>query len=460
MPARLAERPSLPCPPPGPKGHPIIGSVIELRRDLLGFMTNAAREFGDVVLFRFMHLPVCLLSHPDDIESVLVKNSARFVKSRDYRALAGVLGDGLLTTENEVWRRQRKLAQPMFYRENISNYATTMVDCTLRAIEGWPDDAILDVHEAMMQITLRIVARCLFGVDLSDQAREVGDALKVVTEQFPDYARLAMVMPRWFLISPVSKMGRAVKRLDRILYSIIRERRAAGVSHAASGSGDLLGLLLRAQDDTGRKMDDSELRDETMTLFMAGHETTALALSWTWYLLTQNPDVDEKLAAELRTVLEGRAPTPADLPSLRYLDSVLKESLRLYPPAWGIGREALDDFEAGGYRVRAGTNVFISQWITHRHERFFPDPERFDPDRWRDDPIRRGVLPRFAYFPFGGGPRVCIGAGFAQMEAALLLATVAQRFRMTLVPGHPIKLLPSITLRPKYGIRVAIRRRG
>jgi cytochrome P450 len=437
----------------------LIGSVIELRRDLLGFMTNATRRYGDVVFFRFFHIPVCLLAHPDDIESVLVKNSARFVKSRDYQALAGVLGEGLLTTENDTWLRQRRLAQPAFHRESILNYARIMVDRTLRTIAGWRDGMVVNVHDEMSGLTLQIVARCLFGADVSAQAREVGEALHVVTEQFADYARLAMLLPRWFLIPGVSKMGRAVRRLDEILYAIIRERRAASVSGGSNGSGDLLSLLLHARDESGREMEDSELRDETMTLFMAGHETTALALSWTWYLLGQNPEVDEKLAAELRTSLGGREPTPADLPSLPYLDRVLKESLRLYPPAWGIGREALDDFEVGGYRLRAGTSVFISQWITHRDERFFPEPERFDPDRWKDDPIRRGALPRFAYFPFGGGPRVCIGAGFAQTEAALLLATIAQRFRMTFVPDHPITLLPSITLRPKYGIRVTIHRR-
>jgi cytochrome P450 len=250
-----------------------------------------------------------------------------------------------------------------------------------------------------------------------------------------------------------------VQRLDRILYAIIRERRAARAVTRSNGSGDLLSLLLDAQDEAGRTMGESELRDQALTLFVAGHETTALALSWTWYLLSQHPQVDQKLAAELGAVLGRREPAPADLPSLPYLDRVLKESLRLYPPAWGIGREALDDFEAGGYRLRAGTKVFISQWVTHRDPRFFPDPGRFDPDRWQDDPVRNGTLPRFAYFPFGGGPRVCIGAGFAQMEAALLLATIAQRFRMTLVPGHPIELLPSVTLRPKYGIRVMIHRR-
>jgi cytochrome P450 len=310
----------------------------------------------------------------------------------------------------------------------------------------------------MTRLTLQVAARCLFGADVMAQAREVGEAMRVATAQFADYARLAMILPNWFLIPRFSKMGRAVQRLDRVLYPIIRERRADSAGEA-NGSKDLLSLLLAARDEEGRAMDDSELRDQAMTLFLAGHETTALALSWTWYLLSQNPDADERLATEIRNFLGGREPVPDDLPTLPYLDRVLKESLRLYPPAWSIGREALDDFEAGGYRLRAGTKVLLSQWVTHRDGRFFPDPERFDPDRWQRDPDSRGAPPRFAYFPFGGGPRVCIGAGFAQMEAALLVATIARRFRMTLVPDHPVKLLPSVTLRPKYGIRVTIRRR-
>ncbi|HEY6292601.1 MAG TPA: cytochrome P450 [Terriglobia bacterium] len=443
--------------PPGPKGRPFIGSMLELRRDLLGFMTRMARQYGDVVLFHFLHIPVCLLAHPDDIESILVKNSLRFVKSRDYRALAGVMGDGLLTTEGEEWRRQRKLVQPAFYRDNILNYAKVMTDCTERAIGAWQDGGVFDVHQEMMRLTLQIVARCLFGADVSAQAHEVGEALQVVMERFADYARLAMVLPKWFRIPRVSKMGRAVRQLDAILYAIIRQRRS---QNGSGESQDLLSLLLRAQDETGSTMDDRELRDEAMTLFLAGHETTALALSWTWYLLSQNPEVEEKLAGELQQVLDGRVPSPGDLPGLRYTDRVLKESLRLYPPAWGIGRETLEGFEAGGYRLPAGTNVFISPWVTHRDPRFFPHPERFDPDRWQNDSIRQGTLPRFAYFPFGGGPRVCVGAGFAQMESTLLLAAIAQGFRLTLVPGHPIALLPSVTLRPKHGIRMVIHRRN
>jgi cytochrome P450 len=460
--------------PPGPKGRPILGCLLECRRDLLGFLRQCARDHGDVAFFRFMHIPVYVLSHPDDIERVLVTESAKFVKSRDYRALASILGDGLVTSEGETWRRQRRLMQPAFHREHLLRYARLMVDAAGRAIARWHDGQVFDVHQEMMRLTLEVVAECLFGADVSPHSGSVGEALQVVMENFSDFARMAMVLPRWLALPRTSKLGQATRRLDAAVYSVIHARRAArsggerqrveAIQLGSSGAGgendsgrvaaDLLDLVLQAQDESGGAMDDRQVRDEAMTLFLAGHETTALALSWTWYLLGRNPEVEQKLAEELDQALAGRAPTPEDLPRLRYTDMVLKESMRLYPPAWAIGREARASFQAGPYLVPPGTAVFISPWITHRDPRFFPDPERFDPERWQDDPIRRGALPRYAYFPFGGGPRVCIGAGFAQMEAALILATIAQRFRLSLVPGQPMELLPSITLRPRHGIRV------
>ena len=489
--ARKAKPPLLAGRPPGPRGQPILGCLLDCRRDLLGFLRHCAREYGDVAFFRFLHIPVYVLSHPDDIERVLVTESAKFVKSRDYRALAAVLGNGLVTSEGETWRSQRRLVQPAFHREHIQRYAHVMVGHTERAISQWQDGGTFDVHREMMRLTLEIVADCLFGTDVRSHSGTVGEALQVVMENFSDFARLAMVLPRWLALPRTSKMGRATRRLDAALYSIIHRRRAAPsggapgtrtAHHVAStgdhqgrpyagtpgntgrngngqGAMDLLDLLLQAQDESGGAMDDRQVRDEAMTLFLAGHETTALALSWTWYLLGRNPEVGQKLADELDEVLAGRAPTPEDLPRLRYTDMVLKESMRLYPPAWAIGREARETFQAGPYLAPPGTAVFISQWITHYDPRFFPEPERFDPERWRDDPIRRGALPRFAYFPFGGGPRVCIGAGFAQMEAALILATIAHRFRLSLVPGQSIPLLPSVTLRPRHGIRVTAHKR-
>jgi cytochrome P450 len=247
---------------------------------------------------------------------------------------------------------------------------------------------------------------------------------------------------------------RAIRELNKIIGGIIQERRSSNQPRE-----DLLDMLLRARDADGNPMSDEQLRDEVMTLFLAGHETTAIALSWACYLIAQNPQVEMKLAEELQSVLGGRVPTPEDLPRLRYTEMVIKEVMRLYPAVWGIGRRAVEDCELGGYRVPAGSNVFILQWRTQRDPRFFPDADRFDPERWRDDPVRSGKIPRFAYFPFGGGPRVCVGAAFAMMEATLLLAMIQQKYHLEIVPGHPIELFASVTLRPKYGIRVIPRRR-
>jgi cytochrome P450 len=440
--------------PPGPKGRHLLGSAIELSRDWLGFLTRCAREYGDVVFFRFFRTPVCLVNHPDLIESVLVKNHANFVKSKDYRVLRNTLGDGLLTSEGDFWRRQRRLMQPAFHRDRIAAYAAVMTAYAERMLAAWKDGEERDLHRDMMQLTLEIVAKSLFDADVSRDAGDVGAAMSLLLEQFIHQANLAFILPERIPVPGSRKLRQAVERLDKIVYGMIRDRRASGAR-----PGDLLDLLLHAEDEDGNRMSDRQLRDEITTLFLAGHETTALALSWTWLLLAQHPEIDARLAEELHQALAGRAPAFEDIPRLRYTDMVVKESMRLYPPAWGVGRQALAPFELGGYRLPAGTNVFICQWIVQRDPRFFPDPERFDPERWRDDPLRTGALPRFAYFPFGGGPRVCIGASFATMEAVLLLATIAQKFRMTLVPGHPIDLLPSVTLRPKHGVRARLARR-
>lgn len=440
--------------PPGPKGRHLLGSTFELSRDWLGFLTRCAREYGDVVFFRFFHTPVCLVNHPDLIESVLVTNQRNFLKSKDYRVLRSALGDGLLTSEGELWRRQRRLMQPAFRRERIAAYGAVMSAYAERIAEGWRNGEERDIHRDMMRVTLEIVAKALFDTDISHDAREVGEALTVLMEQFIRQANWAFLLPEKFPIPGSRKLRMAVEQLDKIVYGMIDQRRTSG-----AGPGDLLDLLVHAEDEDGNRMSDRQLRDEVTTLFLAGHETTALALSWTWLLLAQHPEIEARLEEEVDRTLGGRTPTAEDVPRLRYAEMVIQESMRLYPPAWGVGRQAIASFEIGGYKLPAGTNVFLCQWIVQRDERFFPEPERFEPERWREDPVRADALPRFAYFPFGGGPRVCIGASFAMMEAVLLLATIAQRFRVRLVPGHPVELLPSITLRPKHGIRVQLERR-
>ena len=449
----LAKKTRLPL-PPGPKGHFLLGSMLEVSRDWLTSYARFAKEYGDIVFFRMAHAPICLLIHPREIEQVLVTDSANFTKSADYRALASVLGKGLLTSEGEFWRRQRRLIQPAFRRENILAYAPVMTAAASRVLDAWCDGEERNIHTEMMRVTLEIVAECLFGAQVGNAAERVGKAMKVVTNRFVTDASAALLFPFDIpdLFAPDRR--RAVRELNNIINGIARERRASNQRRA-----DLLDTLLSVRDADGNPMREEQLRDELMTLFLAGHETTAIALSWTCFLLAKHPEVEAKVIEELRTVLAGCTPCIEDLHRLRYTEMVLKESMRLYPAVWGLGRRATAECEIGGYRIPAGTNIFMFQWLTQRDVRFFSEPERFEPERWRDDPVRSGQIPRFAYFPFGGGPRVCVGAAFAMIEATLLLAMIQQRFRLELVASHPVVPSASVTLRPKHGIRVILHRR-
>ena len=436
---------------PGPQTHSWSGIFKYYSRDPLGYLTCLSRTYGDIVALRYYRYRVHFISHPRDIEEVLVNQAKKFAKGRILKANKRLFGNGLLTSEGEFWLRQRRLAQPAFHRARIASYAETMVRYTERMLANWRGGEELDVHQEMMRLTLQIVAKTLFDADVESETREVGRALEVVMDLNSNFRRLVMI-PAWFPTRHNVKTHFAVKRLDKIIYRIIAERRASG-----RDAGDLLSMLLEARDEDGLRMTDRQLRDEAITLFLAGHETTAIALSWTWWLLAQHPAVEAKLHAELNSVLAGRAPTVEDLPRLPYLDRVLTESLRLYPPAWGMARLAIEDAEIAGYRIPKGTGVSLSQWVVHRDPRWYEDPEEFRPERWENDLMKR--LPRFAYFPFGGGPRMCVGNNFALMEAALLLAAIAQRFRLRLVPGHPVVLFPTITLRPRYGIRMTLEER-
>jgi cytochrome P450 len=429
--------------------------VFEPRGDTITFLTECARKYGDIVFLRFLGVPVCYVNRPEYIESILVTQNNNFVKSKDYRAMRRVLGSGLLTSEGEFWRRQRKLIQPAFYQERIGAYASTMVGYTERMLATWSDGQRVDIHEAMMRLTLGIVAKTLFDADVSHEAEDVDAALTVLMGKFLRQAGMALLLPEWVPLPTSHLLKRSVGRLDKVIYGIIEQRRASGQM-----SGDLLSVFLQAHDDQGIGMTDRQLHDEIMTLFLAGHETTANVLSWTWYLLGQNPGAEAKLHEELQRVLGGRVPTPADLPRLPYTDMVLRESMRLYPPVWVIGRRALAPFQLGGYDIPADTNMLISQLIMHRDPRYFPEPERFDPERWNPSDPRSASVPRFAYFPFGGGPRVCIGAGFAMMEAVLLLATIAQQFQIQVAAELDVKTQPTVTLRPRNGIPVTLKRRA
>jgi cytochrome P450 len=437
--------------PPGPYSRGWGGSFTQYSRDPLTFLPDAVRTYGDIVGLRFFNYRIYFVNHPDVIEDVLVNQARKFVKGRILKKNRRLFGAGLLTSEGDFWLRQRRLAQPAFHRARIASYAAAMVSCAAQHTESWNHGEERDLHAEMMRLTLQIVGKTLFGVEVHDETQEVGRALETLMQLNSNFRRLMMV-PAW-LPTPVNVRAElAIRRLDKIIYRIIRQGRASGHDR-----GDLLAMLLRARDDDGSRMDDQQLRDEALTLFLAGHETTAVVLSWTWWLLAQHPEVEAGLHAELNSILGGRNPTVEDLPNLRYTDRIVAESMRLYPPAWGMARLAVEDVEVGGYLVRKGCGVSLAQWSVHRDPRWYDAPEAFRPQRWEGDLAKR--IPRFAYFPFGGGPRQCIGNSFALMEATLVLATIAQRFRFTLVATHRVVPVPSITLRPRYGIKVWLEKR-
>jgi cytochrome P450 len=439
--------------PPGPKLS-LLGSLIyRPGRDPLAFFTNLARTYGDLVSYRMGGEQIFLVNDPQHIRDILVTHNRNFTKSRGLERTKRLLGNGLLTSEGAFHLRQRRLMQPTFHRERVAAYGRTMVEHADRLRRSWSDGATLDVAQAMMRLTLSIAGKTLFDVDVESQAAEVGGALTAVLESF-----WVSMMPFANLIErlPVGKLRRARaarRRLDAIIYQMIADRRAD-----LRDRGDLLSMLLLAQDEDGSTMTDQQVRDEAMTIFLAGHETTANALTWTWYLLSQAPDVETRVHEEIDRVLGGRLPAVADISSLPLVERVATESMRLYPPAWIVGRRAIAEYPINGYVAPPRSIFVMSPWVTQRDARYFPDPERFLPDRWT--PAFRAALPKFAYFPFGGGPRQCIGESFAWMELALVVAAIAQQWRLRLVPGHPVAPQPLVTLRTKHGMRMTIERRA
>ena len=434
--------------PPGPKGNLLTGNLLKFRRDPLGFLTMCARNYGPIVRLRFPRTTLYLINEPDYIKDVLVTNQRIFVKGKSLRSHKRVFGNGLLTSEGESWMYQRRLAQPAFHRKRITAYGDVMLSYTERMLSTWQESEIRDIHEDMKGLTLAIVGKTLFNADVASEANTLVTALKTVYKQFASKRGLSGLIPEVMPTPANLRYKRAVQRLDKIIHSIIRHRRASG-----EDPGDLLSMLLHARDEDGSQMTDKQLRYEAMTLFIAGHDAPSLALSWVWYLLSQHPQAENKLLEELKAVLNTEPPTVDNLPNLSYTEMVIKEAMRLYPPAWIISREALEDCNVGGYHVPSGTQLIMSQWVTHRDPSFFPNPEEFIPDRWADSSITQ--LPEYAYFPFGGGPRTCIGNTFAMMETVLIVATIVQKFRLTLVPGFPVIPWPSLTLRPKNGIKMA-----
>lgn len=439
--------------PPGPKGHWLLGSLREFRRDTLAFYRQVTAEYGGIVSYRLGPHRIVLVSDPDLIEQVLVTDNKHYRKHYILRLLTPVLGNGLVTSEGDFWLRQRRLIQPAFNRQRVESYAGIILSHAERLLAGWRDGQTRDIHADMMQLALGIVSKALLDVDAGDRYVEVSEAIEVILHDFEGRFLSAFSAPFWLPTPTNRKLKKAVRRLDAILDEIITQRRAEHHDR-----GDLLSLLVQARDEDDQSgMTDRQLRDEVMTLFLAGHETTANALAWTWYLLATHPEVEARLLDELNNVLDGRAPTLADVPKLTYTEHVLQESMRLFPPVYTFGREATTEVELGGYQIRAGTTVLLSQWVTQRDQRYFERPDELEPDRWAGGLAKR--LPKYAYFPFGGGPRVCIGNTFAMLEATLVLATIAPRFRMSLCPNPPVVPRASVTLRPEHGICCVVNRR-
>jgi cytochrome P450 len=442
--------------PPGPRGYPLLGVLPQLRSNPIRTFLDAADRFGDIVHLKAGPYHGFLLSDPADVKHVLQDNARNYHKSPLYDRLRDSLGNGLLTSEDSFWLRQRRLAQPAFHRQRLIAMADVMVACTEQMLERWEHTASsgapIDVVAEMMSVTQAIIVRTMFSTDLGATAEVVNRTWPIINRRIGETfwsSKLETKLP----LPANRRFQRALRELDAVVYRIIAERRASRREEA-----DLLSMLLSARDEeSGAVMTDRQLRDEVMTMLLAGHETTSLALSWTYYLLSQHPTVEQRVAEEVDRVIGDARPGFAQADQLSCTRRVIEESLRLYPPAWGFSRLAMGDDEIHGYHVAKGSIVFLIPFVIHRRPTLWPDPDRFDPERFIRE--RESARPRFAYIPFGGGPRGCIGNQFAMLEAALIIATVAQRYRIELLPDQAIRPEPLITLRPMPGIRATLSKR-
>jgi len=432
------------------RGLTPFGNLLHFMHDPAEFCRRSVAA-GDMVRLRMpVHSPVVLHS-PELIDQVLVAKNRSFIKDRLTRGLAAVIGNGLLVSEGDFWRRQRRLAQPAFQRERIVRHAASMVAAAERMMDTWREGQVIDVHAAMMDLAREVVATTLLSSEVGRRAEDLGDALEVLMARYSDWRHSILPGLARLPLPGNRRFTAARARLFTVVDEIVAERR-----RSSEDRGDLLSILLAARDEDGARMSDIQLRDEVLILFMAGHETTALVLSWALVLLSRRPGAWQRLAAEAEAVLAGRPATAADAARLPYAEAVVLETMRLYPPAWSIGREAIEDVEIGGETLPRGTQVWMFQWSSHRDPRYFERPLAFEPERWLDGLLHR--LPRFAYYPFGGGPRLCIGHNFAMLEAVLLLATIARRWRPQVAQRDVPRPQFSITLRPRGGVRATLHR--
>ncbi len=445
--------------PPIPPGNFLLGHAPYLLNHATDFLLEAHRKYGDIVQLRLGPRTAFALFHPEHVYHVLVKGRENFTKqARGYQKLRRIIGNGLVTSEGDFWLRQRRLAQPAFAPQRLAGFATTMVTATDDVTRAWHEPAKsnqpVNIAAQMMHLTLRIVGETLLGTDVTGEAHDVGACLTLVLEETSRRIHTPWDFHERIPTPTNRRFDQALDRLNQAVHRIINERRR----QPATGD-DLLSLLMAARDDeTGLQMTDQQLRDEVMTFFLAGHETTAVALTWMWYLLSKHVDVRRRLEEEVDRVLGGRLPTFEDVPKLAYTKLVVQESMRLYPPVWGMARLTAKDEQLGNLFIPARSPVLLVQYVTHRHADFWDNPEGFDPERFQPSQVERRHP--YAYFPFGAGPRTCIGNHFALLEAVLIVATVASKWRFNLVPGAPVVAQPRVTLRPKGGVLMTIQRRG
>lgn len=428
-----------------------VRNVLRYNQDPLEYMTEWQRTYGNVSVATIGKITIYSFFSPEGVRAILVDHARSFSNRENNTGLLPLLGDGLLVIDGDFHKQQRRLLLPAFHRKRIESYRDIMVAYTQRLLDNWKPGQQVDMLHEMQQLTLSVAAKTLFNVEVNEQADELGQAFTTALKYANEYWRWWNIPPLRVNLpfTPYGRFCRARALLNQTVYSIIAERRAH-----QEDTGDIVFMLLAARDEDGLSLTDTQVRDEAVTLLLAGHETTANLLTWTLYLLSRYVAVRERLLDELYTVLAGRAPTIEDLARLPYLEMVIDESLRLYPPAWALARTAMEDVEIDGTRIPAGSYVFLSQWVMHRMPEYFPDPETFMPERF--DPQHGNQHPQYAYFPFGGGPRLCLGMTFAYMEARLVLATMLQRFTPMLVGGFPVVPSPLITLRPKYGMQMRI----
>jgi cytochrome P450 len=440
--------------PPGPRSRFPGQITLAYWRDPPGALTDAAREFGDVVFFRLGPWPIYMFNHPDHVHEVLLTQQRHLIKGRGLRLARRIVGEGLLTSEGDFHRRQRRLAQPAFHHQRIQAYAGLMADYARRMGTRWQEGDSIDLYLEMLKLTVAIGNKTLFNLEPETEGGRVCEALVTGLSTLSPFTNPLYPLFEKLPLPSHRRFRQAQERLEALIYQLIRDRRAGG-----EDPGDLLSMLMEAQDveADGGRMTDAQLYDEVVTLLVAGHDATATLLAWTWDLLARHPRVEAALHAELDAVLEGRPPAFADLPRLTYTKMVLAETLRLRPPAWLVSRQATTDLTIGGYAVPAGAYVYVSPYVMHRDPRYFPEPERFVPERWT--PEFEAGLPRFAYFPFGGGERICIGQPLAKLEGVVALAALAQDWQLRPVSARPVRPLPQITLRPESGVAMRLLRR-